>query len=132
MAYEPVDHTLENLLDYHGRTHFLQNGYSLQFDIWKVTKTVSRPYGIRYSFTVHDPDNHRILCFDNAHEVGIRAKFGFKPKQHDHWHRDGDKDIQLYDFVDAEKLLVDFFDAAENKLAQLGISMDVISEDDGS
>ena len=39
----------------------------VKFDSWRVDPTAEIPHGIRYSLTLHDRFNHRILGYDNAH-----------------------------------------------------------------
>jgi len=54
------DHTLEFLLAFDGRTHWLDQGYCLRFKIRRVPPTARRPHGLQYSFTLHEPDGKRL------------------------------------------------------------------------
>src|SRR5579883_2854503 len=87
------EHTLEYLLAFNGRIHHFEQGYWVKFEIEKIHPTKERPHGLRYSFTLHDPDGKRLIGFDNAHHVrppGVRT--GMKQQEYDHWHRTtGDK-----------------------------------------
>lgn len=127
MAQEPRDHTLEYLLGYDGLIHWLEEGYSLRFVIKRITPTSTRPHGLRYSFTLHDGEGKRIVGFDNAHKVPeLGSRYKKKPVTADHWHRtEGDKG-RPYKFVDAEKLVADFFKQVHLILAKRGISADVV------
>jgi len=100
------DDALERLLEYHGLRYYLGNAWYVRFRIWRVEVSEARPHGIRYSFTLHDDLNARLLGFDNAHGV---------PRQvaHDHQHNfRRTKQIFEYAFVNADKLLSDFMTAA--------------------
>jgi len=63
------EHTLEFLLGFDGRIHYLDQGYWLKFEVKPVEPTQERPHGLRYSFTLHDPSGNRLVGFDNAHGV---------------------------------------------------------------
>jgi len=100
------DDAFERLLEYHGIRYYLANAWYVRFRVWRVEVTAARPFGIRYSFTLHDDLNERLLGFDNAHGV---------PRQlaHDHQHAFRRMEVSAYSFVDADKLLSDFMAAAE-------------------
>lgn len=132
MKVSAPDHTLEFLLAFDGRTHWLDQDYCLRFKIRRVAPRASRPHGLRYSFTLHDPDGNRLVGFDNAHNVratGSRHKA--RPKQADHWHRTKGDSGRPYQFQSADKLLADFFAEVRRVLAERGISDEVrrVSED---
>lgn len=121
MAGRHVDHTLEFLLAFDGRTHWLDQGYCLRFRIKRVPASTRRPHGLQYSFTLHDPDGRRLVGFDNAHQVQGSARRA-KSKVTDHWHRgEGDRG-RPYAFESADKLLADFFAEVHRVLRARGIS----------
>jgi hypothetical protein len=100
------DDAFERLLEYHGIRYYLANAWYVRFRIRRVEVSEARPHGIRYSFTLHDDLNERLLGFDNAHGV---------PRQvaHDHHHTfRRTKQIFGYAFVNADKLLSDFMTPA--------------------
>lgn len=75
--------------------------------------TPARPYGIKYSLTLHDDDGRCVIGFDNAHggalPAGASSKHLGKPRPFDHRHRhSGDKGI-YYEFKNGFKLLEDFY-----------------------
>lgn len=126
MSDEQPDHTLEFLIGFNGRRHYFEDGSFLKFEIKKVRPMKSRPHGLAYSFSLHDPDGERLLGFDNAHSV--RAPSGRKKRtvEADHWHRGpGDKGVP-YKFESAEKLLDDLFDEVEKVLAERGVGTEVV------
>src|SRR5664279_3591445 len=61
---------LEYLLGLDGNIE-VQNdaGYWVKMEVSSVAVTAERPHGIRYSLTLHAPDNTRLIGFDNAHCV---------------------------------------------------------------
>ena len=67
MAKRRSEHTLEFLLGFNGRVHRYAGGYWLKFEITKGKESEDRPHGLSYSFTLHGPDNRRLVGFDNAH-----------------------------------------------------------------
>jgi hypothetical protein len=116
-------HTLEFLLAFDGRTHWLDQGYRLKFEIRKGEATAERPHGLRYSLTLHDPDGQRLVGFDNAHRVpAVGSSFKERPAAADHWHRTHIDEGRPYDFTDADTLLRDFFREVRRVLAERGVS----------
>ena len=127
MPKKSGEHTLEFLLGFNGRVHRYAGGYWLKFEISKVEAYDGKPHGLDYSFTLHGPDNRRLIGFDNAHSVPAKgARFKKRPKAMDHWHRTETDDGRPYAFKDAETLLNDFFDEVERVLTQHGIPFDVV------
>jgi hypothetical protein len=123
---EAAEYTLEFLLEFNGRIHYFDSGYWLKMDIERVEPTEERPHGLRYSFTLHDPDGRRLLGFDNAHAVPpLSSGFAPRPVEYDHRHSSGAA-ARPYRFVDAATLLGDFFSAVRLLLTEKGVSEDVI------
>jgi len=58
---------LENLLNLHGEVFPMDNGYWVKFEAYLVEPTKTIPHDIRYSLTLHDKNNHRVIGYDNAH-----------------------------------------------------------------
>ena len=121
------DHTLEFLLAFDGRRHWLEQGYCLRFEIKRVKPASERPHGLRYSFTLHDPEGTRLLGFDNAHGVAaVGSKYKERSAEADHWHRTADDEGRPYAFVNADRLLEDFFREVRRILAERGLSEAVV------
>lgn len=121
------EHTLEFLLGFDGRIHYLAQGYWLKFEIKRADPTPQRPHGLRYSFTLHDPNGDRLLGFDNAHGIAPRgARYRQSNVAHDHWHRTADDAGRPYPFTTAEQLLVDFEAEVGRVLAERGVGVDVV------
>ena len=123
---EVRDHTLEYLLAFDGRLHWMLDDYHLKFEIRKIKPTAYRPHGLRYAFTLHDPSGKRLLGFDNAHAVMPPGAHKERPATADHWHRTEDDKGRPYKFVDADKLLADFFKEVNRVLKERGISDEIV------
>jgi hypothetical protein len=125
------EHTLEFLLGFDGRIHYFARGYWVKFEIKRMEPTPERPHGLRYAFTLHDPDGKRLMGFDNAHGVSHQgARYRKPPVAHDHWHRTGDDEGRPYPFTTAEQLLMDFQTEVERVLSALGVDDTVVRESD--
>ena len=132
MAKKGIEHTLEFLLDFNGRIHRYAEGYWLKFEIAKVKSSVERPHGLDYSFTLHGPDNRRLIGFDNAHGVPAKkSHFKKTPKAMDHWHRTETDEGRPYEFKDAATLIDDFFDEVERVLKERGIPFETVEAKEG-
>ena len=132
MPKKTGEHTLEFLLGFDGHVHRYAGGYWLKFEIRKVEASDGKPHGLDYSFTLHGPDNRRLIGFDNAHGVPAKgARFKKRPKTMDHWHRTETDEGRPYAFKDAETLLDDFFDEVERVLTEHGIPFEVVEVTEG-
>ena len=127
-----AEHTLEFLLAFNGRVHRYAGGYWLKFEIVKVTPSQTRPHGLDYSFTLHGPDNRRLIGFDNAHTVPAKgSRFKKRSMATDHWHRAETDAGGPYAFVNAEQLIDDFFDEVERVLSERGVPFDNVEVIEG-
>lgn len=105
------DKTLENLLDLDGMKMIIDDklGLWIKFEAVMVSESI-RNSGIRYSLSLHNRNGHRILGFDNAHEIEYGAKRMVAPKRtFDHWHYDENDKGRPYNYVNAGKLVEDFW-----------------------
>ena len=126
------EHTLEFLLSCNGHVQRYAGGYWLKFEIIKVESNDGKPHGLAYSFTLHGPDNRRLIGFDNAHSVPAKgARFKKRPKAMDHWHRTETDEGRHYAFMEAETLLDDVFDEVERVLTEHGIPFEVVEVTEG-
>lgn len=124
---EAPEHTLEFLLAFDGQRHWYEGVYYTKFEIRRVRATSERPHGLRYSFTLHDPQGMRLVGYDNAHRVPAKgSRFKAQPAEADHWHRTESDPGTPYRFTDAETLLEDFFNDVERVLAGRGVPVAVI------
>lgn len=95
----------------------MDNGYWVKFESWRIEPNIRVPHGIRYSVTLHDRLNRRVLGFDNSHGfTPERKRFGGRKTTWDHRHR-RDK-IAPYEFESPGQLLEDFWREAERMMAE--------------
>jgi len=114
---------LEYLLGLDGNIE-VQNdaGYWVKMEVSSVDVTAERPHGIRYSLTLHAPDNTRLIGFDNAHNVrpaGSRFKHAGKRFPYDHRHRHALDEGVLYEFDTAYQLVSDFYAEVDRVLKEV-------------
>lgn len=116
------DPTISYFLELDGTFYFVDEKCSYRVEIMarQTDVTPERPHGLSYSLTLHNSAGERILGFDNAHPVAARkGPSGKKHRFHDHRHR-YDK-TRVYQFVDTETLLTDFFKSVDQILKEKGV-----------
>ena len=102
------DNTLDALLELNGEVFPMDNGYWTKFEAFQVTPNQHIPHGVKYSLTLHDRSNKRILGFDNAHAVKPKKrKFGARKITWDHKHQE--ERTVSYEYESAGQLLEDFW-----------------------
>ena len=122
------DPSLDLLLSLDGATYVLDadGAYVAKIEAKRVPATAEKPHGLDYSLTLHgpdsgDPDDTRLIGFDNAHAIRTQAGPGERRLTWDHKHRF--RTVRPYDYVDAGSLLADFWKAAEAVLAERGAKL---------
>jgi hypothetical protein len=109
------DASLETLLDLDGEVFPMDNGYWTKFEVRRVEPTKQIPHGIRYSLTLHNRNNTRILGFDNAHTPKPRKKrYGARKITWDHKHKL--RKVYHYEFETASQIMMDFWEAVDKIL----------------
>ena len=114
---------IDYLLDLHLSKIGYDNGYWVTMRVFKIEPDVGRPFGLQYSLTLHDPNDDRVLGFDNANAIDVTsgpARNSRRPEPFDHIDRRGRRSIP-YDFTTPYKLVEDFFNAVEEALKQEGM-----------
>lgn len=82
------DAGLKTLLELNKEIFPMGNGYWTKFEAREVEPNEHIPHGIKYSLTLHDKNNERILGYDNAHGIKPkRKKFGGTRITWDHKHK---------------------------------------------
>ena len=112
------DRSLDALLDLDGQTLVVDGeGHVVQFVVRVTDVSEVRPHGLSYSLTLHDRTGRRLLGFDNAHAVERPGgKFMEQPRFYDHVHRGKEDEGRPYEFVDAGKLIADFWSEVDRIL----------------
>jgi len=110
--YSGEDETLAALLNLNGEIFPMDDGYWTKFEACRVTPDRHVPHGIRYSLTLHDRYNRRVLGFDNAHAVRP-AKKGYSARKITWDHKHNREKISSYEFESASQLLGDFWRGVE-------------------
>ena len=113
-----IDFDIEYLLSLDGEIFPMENGYWTKFEACRVEPDRNIPHGIKYSLSLHDKNNIRVLGFDNAHAVKPRKKkYGARRVAWDHTHQR--ERVSSYEFESAGQLLEDFWRAVEKYLGEL-------------
>lgn len=106
---------LEVLLNLDGEVFPMENGYWTKFEAYRVEESAHVPHGIRYSLTLHDRHNRRVIGYDNAHAIKpARKRFGARKVTWDHKHQH--ETVTAYEFENAGQLLADFWQSVEDYL----------------
>lgn len=107
-----MDHNklgLDTLLDLDGEIFPMDNGYWVKFNAYRCPANKHIPHGIKYSLTLHDRYNRRIIGYDNAHGVTPPKKKKFSGRR-DAWdHKHQKTCTSPYEFESAYQLLEDFW-----------------------
>ncbi len=113
--YFKEDASLETILDLDGEIFPMDNGFWTKFKAFRVKPTEKIPHGIRYSLSLLDRNNTRILGFDNAHAYKPKKKkYGASIVTWDHKHKM--EKLYNYEFESASQLIEDFWRAVEEIL----------------
>lgn len=113
--YSREDASLETLLDLDGEIFPMDNGYWTKFEASRVTPTARIPHGTKYSLTLHDRNNTRVLGFDNAHAFkSKRNRYTARKITWDHKHKM--EKVRSYEFESASRLIQDFWKDVEAML----------------
>ena len=112
------DCSLDTLLDLDGEIFPMDNGFWVKFEVKPIPPSKNAPHGIKYSLTLHDRNNTRVIGFDNAHAVkpGRRKGFSGRKVTWDHTHC-LDR-VKQYHFQSAGQLLEDFWKAVDGYLEE--------------
>lgn len=105
-----IEAGLETLLDLNGLSYRLDNGFWVKFEAYLVDPSEQIPHGVRYSLTLHDRHNARVVGFDNAHgcQLPRRKRFAGRRLVWDHRHPFAEKAVP-YEFASAAQLIEDFW-----------------------
>ena len=118
------DAGLEYLLGLKGNIEFQNDaGYWVKMEVSRVAITAERPYGIKYSLTLHAPGGERLMGFDNAHggvkPAGSHFLHVGKQYPYDHRHRSAKDSGITYEFNTAYQLISDFYAEVDRVLKEV-------------
>lgn len=123
MSTDP-DEGLSVLLDLHGFTAEVGEGFWISMKVRVVDRSAGRPHGIQYALTLHRPGNDRVVGYDNAHRLdvgrGPSASSRSRALAFDHRHFKGT--VTPYAYRSPLKLLEDFWADVETTLKEEGVA----------
>ena len=114
MAKQGIDSGLETLLQLDGEVFPMDSGFWVKFKVHTTPKNIHIPHGIKYSLTLHDRYNRRIVGYDNAHGIKPPKKKKFSGTRQIWDHKHQESTVKPYEFESAYQLLEDFWDDVNN------------------
>jgi len=106
---------LDTLLDLDGETFVMDDGYWTKFEAKRVVPSAAIPHGVRYSLTLHDKNNVRVVGFDNAHAIRTKGRMRFSGRKVTWDHKHHMDKVAPYEFESADRLLEDFWEAVNKQ-----------------
>ena len=110
MTSSGADLGLETLLQLDGEVFPMDNGFWVKFKVHVTSKNIHIPHGIKYSLTLHDKYNRRVVGYDNAHGITPPKKKRFSGTRQVWDHKHKETKVFPYEFASAYQLLEDFWD----------------------
>lgn len=84
----------------------------------RVRLSNARPFGLKYSLTLHAPGGERLIGFDNAHPVPSKGKEKLRLAW-DHFHRGRFETPVPYEYRGADRLWFDFLNEVRRVLKEV-------------
>jgi hypothetical protein len=109
---------LETLLNLDGEIYVMDAGYWVKIEAKRVSQSPSIPHGIRYSLTLHDRNNVRVLGFANAHAIKPKGRKRFSGRKVSWYHKHHLEKVAPYEFESASQLLNDFWAAVDKQMGE--------------
>jgi len=106
---------LDTLLGLNGGIFMMDAGYWVKLEAKSVTPSPAVPHGIRYSLTLHDRNNLRVVGFDNAHAIKAKGRKRFSGRKVTWDHKHHMDKVESYEFESAGQLLDDFWKAVDKE-----------------
>jgi len=110
------DFSIDTLLDLDGEIFPMNSGFWVKFEAKAIPPSKNAPHGIKYSLTLHDRNNNRVVGFDNAHAVKPRKQKGYSGRKVTWDHTHCLNKTESYFFQSAGQLLEDFWKAVDQYL----------------
>ena len=114
---EGDDPGLETLLEMDGEVFPMDSGYWTKIEARRVDPSPQIPHGIRYSLTLHDAHNGRVIGYDNAHGIKPKRK-GYAGRRVAWDHRHDRETVENYEFSSAGQLMEDFWDDVNRTMGE--------------
>jgi hypothetical protein len=83
-----------------------------------VSVSPSVPHGIRYSLTLHNRNNVRVVAYDNAHAIKPKGRRRFSGRKITWDHKHHMEKVKPYEFESAGQLLDDFWKAVNKHIGE--------------
>ncbi|MDB5934706.1 MAG: hypothetical protein JWQ01_2050 [Massilia sp.] len=115
----PIDPGMAHLLELNGTIQSQTvSGYWIKIEARRVKTSSARPFGLKYSLTLHAPAGQRLTGFDNAHSIKTEGYCKVRPAW-DHFHRHTLDEPMAYEYRGADQLLSDFFNEVKRVLEEV-------------
>lgn len=120
----PQDPGRERLLELNGRIQSQTgSGFWIKIEVHRVKLSAARPFGLKYSLTLHSPTGERLIGFDNAHSIKVERKSTARLAW-DHSHSRALDEPIAYEYVGADRLMDDFFNEVRRVLEEVDHEQD--------
>ena len=110
--------SLDTLLDLNGEIFLMDGGYWVKIEAKSVSVSPSIPHGIRYSLTLHDRNNVRVVGYDNAHIIKPKGRKRVSGRKVTLDHKHHMEKVEPYEFESAGQLLDDFWKAVDKHIGE--------------
>ena len=107
---------LDTLLNLDGEVFMMDDGYWVKFEAKRAAPSPAIPHGVRYSLTLHDKNNTRVVGFDNAHAIKTKSRKRFSGRKVTWDHKHHLETVEPYEFESAGQLLEDFWEAVDRQI----------------
>lgn len=110
--------SLGTLLDLDGEIFLMDDGYWVKIEAKSVSISPAIPHGIRYSLTLHNRNNVRVVAYDNAHAIKPKRRKRFAGRKITWDHKHHMEKVEPYEFESAGQLLDDFWKAVKKHIGE--------------
>jgi hypothetical protein len=123
-AKAPIDPGMAHLLELNGTIQSqTASGYWIKILAHRVKTSSARPFGLKYSLTLHAPDGERLTGFDNAHSITTAGRSKVRLAW-DHFHCHAVDEPVTYEYGGADRLLTDFYNEVKRMLEEVNHEQD--------
>jgi hypothetical protein len=120
----PIDPGIAHLLELNGTIQSQTvSGYWTKIQAHRVKTSSARPFGLKYSLTLHAPNGERLTGFDNAHPLRTAGHSKVRLAW-DHFHCHAVDEPIVYEYRGADRLLIDFLNEINRVLKEVDHEQD--------